>query len=90
MTITGFSMPEIDVLIGGLEATPQKPDPADAVPEVTGPAVTRLGDIWQIGPHRLICGDATDAETYERLLAGETAQMVFTDPPYNVQIDGHV
>ena len=55
-----------------------------------GPAVTRLGDIWQIGRHRLICGDSTKAETYARLLGGERAQMVFTDPPYNVQIDGHV
>jgi DNA modification methylase len=90
VTITGFSMPEIDVLIGGLDASAQKPDPADAVPEIAGPAVTRLGDIWQIGPHRLICGDATAPETYVRLLEGETAQMVFTDPPYNVPIDGHV
>ena len=90
VTITGFSMPEIDVLIGGLDAPAQKPDPADAVPEVTGPAVTRLGDIWQIGPHRLICGDATAPGTYARLLEGEAAQMVFTDPPFNVPIAGHV
>lgn len=90
VTVTGFSMPEIDVRISGLDATPQKPDPADAVPEVTGPAVTQLGDIWQIGPHRLICGDATTPETYAQLLDGEKAQMVFTDPPYNVRIDGHV
>ena len=90
VTITGFSTPEIDVLIGGLEAKPQKPDPADRVPEIAGPAVTRLGDVWQIGPHRLICGDATVPETYARLLAAEKAQMVFTDPPYNVRIDGHV
>ena len=90
VTVTGFSMPEIDVLIGGLDAKPQTPDPADAVPAVTGPAVTTLGDIWQIGPHRLICGDATTLETYARLLDGEKAQMVFTDPPYNVPIEGHV
>lgn len=90
VTITGFSMPEIDVLIGGLDAEPQKPDPADAVPEMSGPAITRPGDLWQIGPHRLICGDATDAQTYDRLLDGDRAQMVFTDPPYNVKIDGHV
>jgi hypothetical protein len=54
------------------------------------PAVTKLGDIWQIGPHRLICGDATTLETYARLLDVEKAQLVFTDPPYNVRIDGHV
>lgn len=60
-------MPEIDVLIEGLEAKPSKSDPADEVPAIEGPAVTRLGDIWDIGPHRLICGDATAPETYERL-----------------------
>ena len=90
ISATGFEMPEIDVLIAGIEHKPQKADPADAVPVATGPAVTRLGDIWQIGPHRLICGDSTKSETYAQLLDGETAQMVFTDPPYNVRIDGHV
>ena len=90
VSITGFDMPEIDVLIAGLDAKPSKPDPADAVPEVADRAVTRLGDVWQIGPHRLICGDSLKPETYERLLDGEKAQMVFTDPPYNVPIDGHV
>ncbi len=83
-------MPEIDVLISGLDATSQKPDPADAVPEVTGPAITRPGDIWQIGPHRLICADASSPDTYARLLDGERAQLIFTDPPCNVKIDGHV
>ena len=90
LTITGFEMPEIDVLISGLDSKPAKPDPADAVPDVAGAAVTRLGDIWQIGPHRLICGDALRHETYTRLMDGARAQMVFTDPPYNVRIDGHV
>ena len=90
ITLTGFEVPEIDVLIEGLEAKPAKADPADEVPVVSGPAVTRPGDLWQIGPHRLICGDALDAGVYTRLLADETAQLVFTDPPYNVKIDGHV
>jgi len=90
ISITGFEMPEIDVLIEGLAPEPEKADPADDVPKITGPAVTRLGDIWQIGPHRLICSDALDPDTYTRLLNGEPAQMVFTDPPYNVKIDGHV
>ena len=53
VTVTGFEMAEIDLLIAGLEDKPQKAYPADAVPNVTGPAVTRLGDIWHIGPHRL-------------------------------------
>ena len=89
ITATGFEMAEIDLLLSDADAG--QADPADAVPEVAvGPAVTQPGDVWQIGPHRLICGDATKSETYARLLAGERAQMVFTDPPYNVKIDGHV
>lgn len=88
VTITGFEMAEIDVLLGAAET---KVDAADILPApVAGPAVTRLGDLWQIGAHRLICGDATDPETSARLLDGDRAQMVFTDPPYNVKIDGHV
>ncbi len=90
VSVTGFEMPEIDLLLTN-SADDGKPDPADVTPEIEpGPAVTQLGDIWQIGPHRLICGDSTNAETYARLLDDERAQMVFTDPPYNVAIDGHV
>lgn len=90
ISATGFELPEIDVLIEELEGKPAKSDPADDVPRLEGPAVTRLGDIWQIGSHQLICGDATDPKTYDRLLKGEKAQLVFTDPPYNVPIGGHV
>ncbi len=90
VTITGFEMPEIDILIGDLD-TDDEDDPADAVPEVSdGPPVTRAGDIWCIGKHRLFCGDALDPDSYDRLLDGAQAQMVFTDPPYNVAINGHV
>jgi len=91
VTITGFEPPEIDVLIGELSLDGDVDDPADAVPEpAAGLAVTRPGDIWHIGPHRLICGDATRAETYAALLGEEKTAMVFTDPPYNVPISGHV
>lgn len=90
ISVTGFELPEIDVLIQDLDAKETEVDPADDVPLVEGPAVTRLGDVWQIGSHRLICGDATTPETYAQLIAGEKAQLVFTDPPYNVKIDGHV
>lgn len=90
ISITGFEMPEIDVLISGPSSKPEKADPLDAVPAVAQTSVTRPGDIWQIGPHRLICGNALERDTYTRLLDGEQAQMVFTDPPYNVPIDGHV
>lgn len=90
IAITGFEMPEIDVLISGPSSKPEKADPLDAVPALAETSITRPGDIWQIGPHRLICGNALERETYTRLLDGEQAQMVFTDPPYNVPIDGHV
>ncbi|MFA7431524.1 MAG: DNA methyltransferase [Rhodospirillaceae bacterium] len=94
VTLTGFELPEIDVLIGELslvDGDDGAPDPADAVPAVAaGPAVTQPGDIWTIGRHLLICGDALQRDTYDRLLGRERAQMVFTDPPYNVPIGGHV
>ena len=89
--VTGFETAEIDLLIDGLDA-PGSVDEADRIPELdeTAPAVSRLGDLWRLGRHRLLCGDATKSQSFERLMAGERAQMVFTDPPYNVPIDGHV
>jgi hypothetical protein len=83
--------PEIDILIGDLSVTANDNNPAGAIVGVAaGPAISRPGDVWQIGSHRLICGDATKGETYQALLCDERAQMVFTDPPYNVPISGHV
>lgn len=71
ITITGFEIAEIDVLLGKTET---KADSADVIPPLAeGPAVTRLGDVRQIGAHRLICSDATDLETSARLLDGERA-----------------
>jgi hypothetical protein len=91
VTVTGFDLPEIDILIGDLSLAANDNDPADAVVEVAaGPAINRPGDIWQIGNHRLICGDSTKLGTYQQLLGDARAQMVFTDPPYNVPIFGHV
>jgi DNA modification methylase len=87
LEITGFEGAQLDAF---LDPTPTKIDPADQVPEASGPPVTRLGDVWRLGKHRLICGDARASETYTALMAGEPARMVFTDPPYNVPIDGHV
>ena len=87
--VTGFNTAEIDALIIG----PVEPDDdADRVPEIAtdAPPLTAPGDLWQLGTHRLLCGDATDPRSFEKLLDGEAAQMVFTDPPYNVPIDGHV
>jgi DNA modification methylase len=91
LTITGFETAEIDVLIDDLE-TLRTADEADELPQITpsAPAVSRPGDLWLLGKHRLLCADATGAESFERLLNGTQAQMVFIDPPYNVPVDGHV
>lgn len=88
---TGFSISEIDNLVEGL-APEEDGDPADEVlpnPHQI-PARCHPGDIWQLGPHRLVCGDARDSETVSALMNAEQARMVLTDPPYNVPIDGHV
>jgi DNA modification methylase len=88
--LTGFELPEIDILIGELEPANSN-EPADtAIPLASGPAITRAGDIWRLGHHRLICGDSTKRDTYQRLLGEARAHLVFTDPPYNVPISGHV
>ena len=86
---TGFTMAEIDLKIEGIGAPTEKEDSADAAVESAGPAVTTAGDLWQLGQHRILCGDALQAASYERLLEGRLAEMVFTDPPYNVKVDGH-
>ena len=89
--ITGFSIAEIDGLIDGL-APAEAGDPAeDILPElVSGEPLCRPGDLWRLGPHRLICGDSLDPLVVDALMDGEAAEMVFTDPPYNVPIAGHV
>jgi DNA modification methylase len=88
LEITGFETAEIDLL---LEDDIGDHDPADDVQEpVPGPAITQPGDVWHLGRHKLICGDAQDAGTYQVLMGNERARAVFTDPPYNVKIDGHV
>lgn len=86
--LTGFDTPQIDLILDG--APQVKPEPADDVPEMVEEAVTRPGDIWEMGKHRIFCGDALDRVSYEALMAGAQAQMVFIDVPYNVKIDGHV
>jgi hypothetical protein len=91
LDVTGFDLPEIDLKIEQLNgAEEEEDDPADQLPAASGLAVTQLGDVWQLGPHRIICGSALDQEIYSRLLGGDKASLVFTDPPYNVPVDGHV
>jgi DNA modification methylase len=87
--LTGFSIAEVDRLID--EQAPEEPgDPADDLQPVHAPVRCAPGDVWQLGAHRLVCGDALDHRTLALLMEGEKAQMVFTDPPYNVPIEGHV
>ena len=89
LTLTGFAMAEIDSLVDGLFPE-EAGDPADDRLPTNAPPRCRPGDIWQLGAHRLICGDARDPDTVAALMGTEQAQMVFTDPPYNVRIDGNV
>jgi DNA modification methylase len=89
---TGFSMGEIDLRIEGLAPAPgHDADPADAMPPATaGPPVTHAGDNWVLGDHRVLCGSALDETAYSQLMGKQRATMVFTDPPYNVPIEGNV
>ncbi|MAF68665.1 MAG: DNA methylase N-4 [Micavibrio sp.] len=88
LSITGFETAEIDILLS--DEKENKDD--DNIPDVdeTGHAITSTGDVWLLGKHKVICGDSLKSETYESLLGNERAGLVFTDPPYNVVIDGHV
>jgi DNA modification methylase len=88
LEVTGFEIAEIDVLIDGLE-TLNEPDPDDRLPAIETSAVSVNGDLWQLGKHRVLCGNALIAENYEGLMDGAKADLVITDPPYNVAIDGH-
>ena len=86
--LTGFSMGEIDILLGADEqAEPEDPPPS---PPALENAVTQPGDIWQLGPHKVICGDCRSEYIINTLMDRQLAQMVITDPPYNVKINGHV
>ena len=92
VTLTGFSLAEVDfTLDAARERDPEAPPGAeDEIPPIAAEAVTRTGDVWMLGRHRLICGDAREPADYARLLGDERVDLVFTDPPYNVPIDGHV
>lgn len=90
--LTGFSIGEADIVIENAQAasTTASDRNDDETPDLPDVAETRSGDIWHLGRHRLICGDAQNASVFDKLLGGETVDAVFTDPPYNVAIKGHV
>src|ERR1700737_1847002 len=87
LRISGFEMGEIDVAVEGSGNDEEDILP---VPDETSTPVTQLGDLWLLGEHRILCADALMGESYVRLLGDERAQMVFTDPPWNIPIAGHV
>lgn len=84
--LTGFETGEIDLLLDGASPAASKDD---TVPEPEAVVISRPGDLWHLGAHRLLCGDACEAASYDRLMGGRKAVSVFADPPYNVAVDGH-
>jgi DNA modification methylase len=90
--VIGFDSAEIDQLVFGESGNKSAAEHEENPVELPGeePVVSQPGDLWEIGEHRLLCGNALDPASYERLLGREKVQMVFTDPPYNVPIGGHV
>lgn len=87
---TGFSTAEIDLMVDGAVDTPQN-SPDDLQPEdITPEIISRSDDLWRLGNHVLLCGNALDPGAYQRVMQDGLAQMIITDPPYNVPIDGHV
>jgi len=84
LDITGFDADALAEIMAGEETTVDGQTDDDAVPEVSATPISRPGDVWELGNHRLVCGDATDPKSYELLMADARADMVFTDPPYNV------
>ena len=88
VSLTGFDPTEIDDLFKDSLKDGVKEDDFDVDAELENPAITKAGDIWTLGRHRLVCGDSTKAETFALLMDGLKANLVITDPPYNVNYEG--
>ena len=87
LDLTGFEPPEIDDILSNVHDKELSEDEFDVEEELKKPTVSRRGDIWQLGKHRVICGDSTKSETYDQLLGDKKANLVVTDPPYNVDVE---
>ena len=88
--VTGFEMGEIDLRIASLDdPAGVEADPADVVPQIPAAPLSKLGDMWLLHRHRLLCGSALDSALFAELMGEERAATAFVDPPYNVRIDGH-
>lgn len=88
LELTGFGLGDIDELLAELDATPEGETDADETPPVQAEAITKQGDVWMLGKHRIMCGDSTDAGSVALLMGGALADLCFTDPPYGVDYDG--
>lgn len=87
LDLTSFEPPEIDNILSNVHDKELSEDEFDVEEELKKPTVSRHGDIWQLGKHRVICGDSTKSETYGQLLGDKKANLVVTDPPYNVDVE---
>jgi len=90
LSITGFSLPEIDLTLQTLQEAGLAESESETLAAVTGVSVCQPGDVWELGDHRIHCGDATSEAAFDILMKEELAHVVFVDPPYNVKVDGHV
>lgn len=84
LDITGFDADALAEIMAGEETTVDGNTDEDAIPELSETTISRPGDVWILGNHRLVCGDATQTSSYEQLLAGQRVQMIWSDLPYNV------
>ena len=89
VVLTGFEAPDIDVVLDAAANKKSDRHGDDNIP-AAGPAVSQAGDLWRLGTHRIYCGNALESTSYDNLLDGSKASLIFTDPPYNVTIDGNV
>ena len=89
VSLTGFDPADLDALFKNSIKDGIHDDDFDVETELKKPPITKLGDVWTLGRHRLVCGDSTKAETFDLLMAGAKANLVITDPPYNVNYEGN-
>jgi ParB-like chromosome segregation protein Spo0J len=87
ITVTGFEIAEIDLILEEAKGAPE--EEALPEPEFDQEPITQPGDLWLLGKHRIVCGSSLHRATYRELMGNHRAAMVFTDPPFNVRVDGH-
>ncbi|MEM9438197.1 MAG: DNA methyltransferase [Pseudomonadota bacterium] len=90
LDVTGFEMPEIDILIAGAADDTTAASETVEAPDPATPPVTQAGDLWVLGDHQILCGNSLEEASYARVLDARQPRIVFTDPPYNVPVQGHI